>query len=293
MGADQTEKKILQMQLSQAQKLESIGQLAAGIAHEINTPIQYVGDNTRFLNGAFMDLLGIARLYDRLLEAAKREMPTSELIPEIERQIRQMDLGYLEEEIPQAIDQTLEGVERVSRIVLSMKEFSHPGTNKKTTVNINRALENTITVARNEWKYVAELETDLDPNLPPVPCIPSEINQVFLNILVNAAQAIGETGQSGEGPKGIIHIRTRQINGDAEIRISDNGPGIPPAIRDRIFDPFFTTKEPGKGSGQGLAIAHTAVVRKHSGSIQVESEEGIGTNFIIRLPLEADGTAGR
>jgi two-component system, NtrC family, sensor kinase len=293
MGADQTEKKILQMQLSQAQKLESIGQLAAGIAHEINTPIQYVGDNTRFLNGAFTDLLGIARLYDRLLEAAKREMPSSELIPEIEKQIRKVDLNYLEEEIPQAIEQTLEGVERVSRIVLSMKEFSHPGTNKKTAVNINRALENTITVARNEWKYVAELETDLDPNLPPVPCIPGEINQVFLNILVNAAQAIGETAQGGEGPKGIIHIRTRQINGDAEIRISDNGPGIPPAIRDRIFDPFFTTKEPGKGSGQGLAIAHTAVVRKHSGSIQVESEEGIGTNFIIRLPLEAEGTAGR
>ncbi|MBI5585147.1 MAG: PAS domain S-box protein [Deltaproteobacteria bacterium] len=285
MGTDLTERKILEMQLTQAQKLESIGQLAAGIAHEINTPIQYVGDNTQFLKAAFTDLLATLRLHHRLLESVKGEEGHAGLIAEIEAQTRKADVHYLEEEIPLAINQTLEGVERISRIVLSMKEFSHPGTNQKTAVDINRALENTITVARNEWKYVAELKTELDPDLPPVPCIPGEINQVFLNILVNAAQAIGATAKAAEGRKGIIRIRTRQVNGDAEIRIGDNGPGIPAAIRERIFDPFFTTKEPGKGSGQGLAIVQAAVVGKHQGSIQLESREGEGTEFIIRLPL--------
>jgi two-component system NtrC family sensor kinase len=285
MGVDLTEKRILELQLTQAQKLESIGQLAAGIAHEINTPIQYVGDNTRFLQKAFTDVFRLTDLYGHLLETVKSEQQHEGLIREIEDHIRKADLEYLSREIPQAIGQTLEGVERVSRIVLSMKEFSHPGSNQKSAIDINRALENTITVARNEWKYVAELETDLDPNLPPVPGIPGEINQVFLNILVNAAQAIGATVKAEEGQKGIIRIRTHQVNGDAEIRIGDNGPGIPAAIRKRIFDPFFTTKEPGKGTGQGLAIAHTAVVRKHQGSIQLESREGEGTEFIIRLPL--------
>lgn len=290
MGADVTHKRVLEMQQSQARKLEAIGQLAAGIAHEINTPIQYVGDNTRFLQGAFDDLFGLLRLYDDWLSVFGGGEDDPEVRDRITEEIRRIDLPYLEEEVPLAVAQTLEGVERVRRIVLSMKEFSHPGANSKTPVDINRALENTITVARNEWKYVADLETDLDPGLPPVPCIPGEINQVFLNILVNAAQAIGGALPEGSGLKGLIRIQTRPVNGDAEIRITDNGPGIPPALRERIFDPFFTTKEPGKGTGQGLAIAHSAVVKKHQGKLLLESEEGKGTDFIIRLPLLAPET---
>lgn len=284
-GADVTEKRLLEMQLAQAQKLESIGQLAAGIAHEINTPIQYVGNNTRFMQEAFEALSGLCRLYGGLLETARETLPGLPLIPEIEERMEAIDLPYLDEEIPRAIRQTLDGVERVSRIVLSMKEFSHPGSDKKALADLNRALENTITVARNEWKYVADLEMDLDPALPPVPCVLGELNQVFLNVLVNAAQAIGEKVGDGSAGKGKIRISTRCVQGHAEIRISDTGPGIPQTIRDRVFDPFFTTKDPGKGTGQGLAISHTIVVRKHKGAIHVESEEGQGTTFVIRLPL--------
>lgn len=285
MGADLTEKRILEIQLAQAQKLESIGQLAAGIAHEINTPIQYVGNNVRFLQGAFTDLVGAAKLYGQLLADIREKVASHPLMTEIDEHVESVDLPYLEEEIPLAIDQTLDGVERVSRIVLSMKEFSHPGTDTKTPIDINKALENTITVARNEWKYVADLETDLDPELPPVPCIPGEMNQVFLNILLNAAQAIGEKA-GGEGDdKGRIRITTRSLDDQVEIRISDTGPGVPRPIQNRLFDPFFTTKEPGKGTGQGLAISHNVVVRKHNGTIQLETEEGKGTTFTIRLPL--------
>jgi len=176
-------------------------------------------------------------------------------------------------------------VERVAKIVLAMKEFSHPGTDEKKLVDINKAIESTITVSRNEWKYVAELHTDLDPNLGLVPCLASELNQVFLNIIVNAAHAIGDAIAGREGARGTVTIATRPVDDWCEIRISDSGCGIPKAIRHRVFDPFFTTKEVGKGTGQGLAIAHDVVVNKHQGTLAVESEVGAGTTFIIRLPV--------
>jgi PAS domain S-box-containing protein len=286
MGADITEKRALEMQLAQARKLESIGQLAAGIAHEINTPTQYVGDNTRFLRDAFGDLLSIMKRYDQLRERIKQGLATDELVDEIEASIQEVDLGYLEEEIPNAIRQTLDGVERVSKIVRSMKEFSHPGGDEKTPVDINEALESTITVARNEWKYVAEMETDFDPSLPVVPCFPGELNQVFLNILVNAAHAIGDVVKDNANGKGTISVSTRAIDDSVEIRIRDTGSGIPEHIRSRVFDPFFTTKGVGKGTGQGLAIAHTVIVEKHGGSITFQSEQGRGTTFIIRIPMK-------
>jgi PAS domain S-box-containing protein len=263
VGRDVTEQLALEMQLRQAQKLESIGRLAAGIAHEINTPMQYVGDNTRFLEETFRDVVKLLEGGAELLAEAKRGNTTEELIKRVEAALEETDIGYLSEEIPKAIEQSLEGIERVTEIVRAMKEFSHPGVEDKVALDINRAIASTVTVSRNEWKYVAELETDLDPSLSAVLCYPGEFNQVMLNLITNAAQA-----------------------GDwVEIRVSDTGTGIPENIRERVFDPFFTTKEVGRGTGQGLTIAHSVIKERHAGSISFETEMGSGTTFIIRLPI--------
>lgn len=284
LGRDITDRRLLEAQLAQAQKLESIGQLAAGIAHEINTPIQFVGDNTRFLKEAFGDLLRLLQEYEQLRRELDQGRDIREQAAQVARLSQEVDLEYLTAEIPQAIAQTLEGVERVAKIVRAMKDFSHPGPKEMTPVDLNKAIENTLTVARNEWKYVAEVITDLDPELPLVACLPDEFNQVLLNLIINAAQAIDEKVDRQKGEKGLIAITTRSDGEWVEIRIRDTGPGIPEKIRSRIFDPFFTTKEVGKGTGQGLAIAHAVVVEKHQGSITFETEVGRGTTFIIRLP---------
>lgn len=283
---DITEQVVIETQLRQAQRLESIGQLAAGIAHEINTPTQYVGDNTLFLKDAFSDLLIVLDRYAKLKTAAKLGSVTPEILDEVEQAIQAADVEYLSAEVPKAISQSLEGIERVAKIVRAMKEFSHPGTGEKTPTDINRAIETTLTVARNEWKYVAELELDLQPDLPLVPCLPGDLNQVILNIAVNAAHSIADVvGKDGAGGKGKISVQTRLANEWVEIRISDTGNGIPEHVRPRIFDPFFTTKGVGKGTGQGLAISHSVVVDKHGGTIRFESETGKGTTFVIRVPL--------
>ncbi|GEM_PF-1673541 len=289
VAADVTERRRLETQLRQAQKLESIGQLAAGIAHEINTPTQFVGDNIRFLQDAFRDLAGVLAHYARLLDAARTGRPDARLITGIEQALEEADLDYLREEIPKAIEQSLDGVDRVAKIVRSMKEFSHPGTREKQLVDLNKAIESTITVARNEWKYVAEMVTEFDPDLPRVPCWVSDFNEVILNMVVNAAHAICDVvGDSGE--KGRITVATRPAGDHVEVRISDTGTGIPEDIRARIFDPFFTTKEVGKGTGQGLAVAHRVIVEQHGGTIDVESRVGEGTTFLIRLPISPPET---
>ncbi len=281
------ERKNLEGQLAQAQELESIGLLAAGIAHEINTPIQYVGDNTRFLSVAFGRMKTVLDKNNELINAAKEDAVTEKLITEVESVIEDTKMEYMLEEIPMSIDETLGGIERVATIVRAMKEFSHPGTQEKTLADINKALENTITVACNEWKYVAEIEKDFEPALPLVPCLLGELNQVFLNIIVNAAHAIAEVIQDGSEGKGTIKVRTSSAGDWVEIEISDSGTGIPEEVRSKIFDPFFTTKEVGKGTGQGLAIAHNVVVEKHGGSLNFETEIGQGTMFVIRLPIKA------
>jgi signal transduction histidine kinase len=166
-----------------------------------------------------------------------------------------------------------------------MKDFSHPGPQAMTPVDLNRAIESTITVASNEWKYVAEVETELDPELPPVPCLPGELNQVVLNLIVNGAHAIADVVGDGSAGKGVIKVSTRCDGEFAEIRIADTGTGIPVEARNKIFDPFFTTKEVGKGTGQGLSIAHDVVVHRHKGRISFDTELGRGTTFVIRLPL--------
>ena len=286
LGADITERKVLEAQLVQAQKLESIGQLAAGIAHEINTPTQYVGDNTRFLQDAFGDLLALQAKQNQLLEAAKAGAVAGHLVSEVETAAQEVDVAYLVDEIPKAIEQSLGGVERVTKIVQAMKEFSHPGTEEKTPTDLNRAIENTITVARNEWKYVADIVTDFDWGLPAVPCLPGEFNQVILNILVNATQTITDVVGDGTKGKGTITVRTRREGDWAEITIGDTGTGIPEEVQSRLFDPFFTTKGVGKGTGQGLAIARSVIVDKHGGTITFRTETGKGTTFIVRVPLD-------
>jgi PAS domain S-box-containing protein len=286
LARDITSRKLMESQLAQAQKLESIGQLAAGIAHEINTPTQYVGDNTRFLEGAFQDLRRLLDRYAEVPQALREGVDAEELIRRMKDAAEEADLEYLGEEIPKAIQQSLEGIERVTRIVRAMKEFSHPGTEEKTSIDINNAIESTLTVARNEWKYVAEVVTDFDPHLPLVPCLPGEFNQVILNMIINAAHAIADVTDASSGTKGTISLSTRRVADGVEIRTGDTGGGIPETIRSRIFDPFFTTKEVGKGTGQGLAISHSVIVDKHGGSIAFETEVGKGTTFVIRLPVE-------
>ena len=285
IGADITDRKKLEAQLQQSQKMEAIGQLAAGIAHEINTPTQFVGDNIRFCQDAFDDLIDIIKIYKELLEAFKSGSLTEERIQGAEDRIADFDLDYLEEEIPIAIQHTLKGVGRITKIVQAMKIFAHPGGEEKEPVDINREIEKTIIISRNEWKYVAELTTDFDETLSFVPCFQAELNQVILNLIVNAAHAIAEANKDNSTQKGKINITTRRKENWAKIYISDSGSGIPEEIRHKIFDLFFTTKEPGKGTGQGLAISHSVIVEKHNGTIALESQEEEGTTFIISLPL--------
>lgn len=276
-----------QKQAANTSKLESIGQLAAGIAHEINTPTQYVGDNVRFLGDAFGSL---QKCFDDL---AALTLSHADAIPsaDVREQLNNTELQYLREEIPKAIAQSLEGIQRVAQIVGAMKEFSHPGQDR-TLTDINHAIANTIMVATNEWRYLATLDTELDATMPRVPIIPGEFNQVILNIIVNAAQAIGETRTVDGARKGIIRVVTRQVGQWAEICITDNGCGMPPQVQERIFDPFFTTKAVGKGTGQGLSIAHNVIVTKHRGTIAVSSEPGRGTSFTIRVPLTVEAPVG-
>ena len=287
VGQDVTERKCLERQLVQARKLESLGQLAAGIAHEINTPTQFVGDNIRFLQDAFGDLKAALEKYAMLLEAGRGAQITPALLSEVAETLNALELDYLAEEIPKAIQQSLEGQGRLAKIALAMREFSHPGDGERREVDLNRALESTLTVARSEWKYVADVVTDFDPDLPLVPCLPDDINQAILNVVVNAAHAIADVVGDGSRGKGVITVSSRHDGDWVEIRVRDTGTGIPESARPRVFEPFFTTKEIGKGTGQGLAIAHDAVVRNHGGTLAFETVAGQGTTFIIRLPLAA------
>ena len=290
LGGDITERKSLEDQLSQSQKLKSIGQLAAGIAHEINTPIQYIGDNTTFIKDSMGDLVKVLKGFDQLLEGVRSGNVTQELIHDLDLAIEQVDLDYLCDEIPMAIAQSMDGIQRVTEIVQAMKEFSHPGIDKKVAMDVNKAIKNTLTVARNEWKYAANIQTELAPGLPEIICMPGEINQVFLNIIVNAAQAIQEVIQENSEEKGTITIKTLQDADRIEVQISDTGSGIPDFARPHIFEPFYTTKEVGTGSGQGLAIAYNFVEIKHGGKLTFETQIGKGTTFIIRLPINPPET---
>ena len=284
----------MEIQLRHMQKMEAIGQLAAGIAHEINTPLQFVGDNCRFLDDTLGELLVLCLELESAAERAEGGLAAARQVPDLERileRLRALDLSYLHEQVPLAIRQSLDGVAQISRIVSSMKDFSHPGSAELQPEDLNRIIDSTLVISRNAWKYVAKVETRFDPELPPVPCLAGEFNQVVLNLVVNAAHAIeqrlAETRESGPGT---ITLATRRLGQEVQVSVTDDGAGIAPEVLPRIFDPFFTTKPQGKGTGQGLAIAHSVVVDKHRGRIQVESEPGVGTTFTITLPLSAQGS---
>lgn len=259
-------------------KLESLGRLAAGLAHEINSPIQFVGDNARFLAEAYQDLIRIVLFYRGLLDS-------TDPIGWEERRARMrvaeegIEFEYLQAEIPSAVEQTLHGIDRVSTIVRAMKMFSHPGHKEQVPADLNESLAATITVARHQVKSVAELNLELG-ELPPVRCNIADLNQVFLNLIVNAADAIEEAGQ-----RGTISVMTRLDGDQAVITINDTGGGIPEEIRSKIFDPFFTTKDVGRGSGQGLPLVRAVVQEGHGGALAVDTEIGVGTTFTIRLPV--------
>ncbi|ARJ64783.1 hypothetical protein WV31_03380 [Magnetospirillum sp. ME-1] len=276
------ELKQAQIEALQASRMASVGQLAAGIAHEINTPIQYVGDNLTFIQSAAEAVFPLLEEARVLAQSGREGEADCRKAEEFLQHYDAAGMDFLREETLPAVTQSLEGVAQVARIVLSMKEFSHPGTTQKTAADINRALENTLVVCRNTWKHVARMETRFDPALPLVNCHPGEMNQVFLNLLVNAAHAIEE---SGKPLPGTITAETALCGDWVEIRISDTGTGISEDIAHHIFDPFFTTKEVGKGTGQGLAICYDVVVNKHGGQILVGGEQGHGAIFTIRIPV--------
>lgn len=292
---DITKNYYAELHRSQSQRLESIGQLAAGIAHEINTPTQFVGDNVRFLQEQFVNLMTIVSKYAAQLNESGAPLAWSERQAEIAQVLKEFDIEFLRVEIPQAIEQSLEGLSRVTSIVSAMKDFSHPGATHKEPADINRSIASTIEVCRNRWRYVAELETDFAANLPAVPCLIAELNQVVLNLIVNAADAVGEHLGIDGSQRGRIRVSTGvvRVNGAdfAEIRVQDNGPGISEASRLRIFEPFFTTKPVGSGTGQGLAISRNVVVDKHGGNLFFETTVGTGTTFVIQLPLVDNATA--
>jgi len=273
-------------QLLRGQKLESIGQLAAGVAHEINTPTQYVSDNAHFLQESFAELVELLDGIRSKVGEASARGEESETLDAIAKVVAESDLEYLLAEVPKSLEQSIDGLGRIATIVRAMKEFSHPGSKEMEPSDLHHAIESTITVAGNEWKYVAEMVKDFDPHMPLVHCSIGDLNQVILNLIVNAAQAIEDQNGDGAEGKGTISISTRLVEEMAEIRVSDTGAGIPEDIRNRVFDPFFTTKSVGRGTGQGLALAHTIIVDQHGGFIAVESESGKGSTFTIQIPTK-------
>jgi PAS domain S-box-containing protein len=277
------ERERMAIELRLAQKLESVGRLAAGIAHEINTPIQYVGDSVSFLQSAETDLARLRTEYRRAIKRLVERAPAQTVLPELEALESGLDIEFLSQEIPKAFERTLEGVERVAAIVRAMKEFAHPDSAQHNYADLNHALATTLTVARTEYKYHAEVETRFG-ELPQVNCNVGELNQVFLNLIVNAAHALAESGK--DSSTGRITIVTAAAGDQVTISISDNGCGIPQENLDKVFDLFFTTKPVGRGTGQGLAIARSIVAEKHGGRIDVHSVVGEGTTFTLHLPVK-------
>jgi len=279
----------IEVELRLAQKLEAVGQLAAGVAHEINTPVQFVGDSVEFVRDSMRDLAQLVGRYRELRALVASGRPAHDLALQIADDEQRADLDYVLANVPPALERSLEGLERVATIVRSMKEFAHPDSTEMIPVDLNQAIRSTLVIARNEYKYVADVETELG-ELPPVLCHAGDVNQALLNVIVNAAHAI-EDVVSGTERRGRITIRTRREGDSAVVTIADTGGGIPAGIRDRVFDPFFTTKEVGRGTGQGLAITRTVVCDRHGGDISFETEPGAGTTFRIRLPLHGDSAA--
>ncbi len=287
LGQDLGEIKARELKAIHERRMQAIGQLAAGIAHEINTPVQYVGYNAGFLDEAFTELLALLAGHDRLLAAVESgdAAAVAKTAAEVRRLAEETDIDYLRQEIPAAIANTRKGIGQVADIVRAMRQMSHPGTGEMLFFDVNASVRDIVAVTRNTWKHVAEVTLDLSPELPLVYGAPHEVSQVLLNVVLNAAQAVEERVAAEPWPRGHILVSSRLVPGFAEVSVADNGPGMDEAVRGRIFDPFFTTKAVGKGTGQGLAISH-AVMTRHGGGIDCLSRPGEGTTFFLRFPLE-------
>ncbi len=288
IAADVTEQRQLEAQLGETSKFEALGQLAAGVAHEINTPVQYVSDNLTFLQTSSAELIELVRSSEKVMKevASDPDNPAGAEAARLLEQFEQTDVEFLADEVPRAVEQSLEGTARVTKIVRALKEFAHPGSEEPEPTDVNHLVESTVSVAANEWKYVAEVDLDLQDDLPAVACQPAQISQVVLILMVNAAQAIGE--QSNSSPTtGRITITTRRVGENLVCSVADNGGGIPDDVMPRIFDPFFTTKDVGVGSGQGLSLAHKIITTNHGGTVQATSEPGVGTTVTFTIPLVA------
>ncbi|QEG23021.1 sensor histidine kinase [Mariniblastus fucicola] len=280
--ADLERRKALENQLALGQKMESVGQLAAGVAHELNTPIQFVGDNINFLKSGFDDVESLLAAVDTLLEKCQSADILEDDVQAIDKLCDQIDLDFLREEIPLAATQALDGTKTLTRIVRAMKVFSHPGSRSFEKVDLNQLIEATLSVSRSEWKYHVQLVRELSDDLPLISCLPGELSQALLNLIVNAANAMsGDTA----GLKSVLTVRTHRDGNYAVVEISDTGCGIPEEIQHRVFDPFFTTKGVGEGTGQGLSISYRIVVKLHRGTMSFDSVVGEGTTFQIRIPI--------
>ncbi|MEM6747141.1 MAG: ATP-binding protein [Pseudomonadota bacterium] len=266
-----------------SQRLEVVGQLAAGIAHEINTPVQFIGDNLRYLSSQTDILIGLVHRYQKLSELIEGDDVLRSRYEEIKTFSTENEVDFLVEDLPSAISDSMLGVESISAIVRSIKSLVNPGDQNKIATDVNKAIETAITISRGSWKHTLDLRTELEDDLPAVSCHSGELDQVIINLIVNAAHAIESTGQHGE-----VCVRSFRYKSSIGIQVQDSGSGIPAEIQHKIFDPFFSSKGVGKGTGQGLSFSHSSIVDRSGGTLFFETEEGQGTTFHIYLPVHDD-----
>lgn len=283
LAVERADRERMLAELQLAQRLEAVGQLAAGVAHEINTPTQYCMDNARFLQEAFSEMTTVLAAYEALATVVRDGGDLAPALEAVQRARDAADLAYLLEDVPSAIDQSIDGLRQTAGIVRALKDFSHPGSDDAVPVDLAPLIETSVVLSRGEHKHVADVVVELDPELPQVPCQEGKVKQVLLNLLVNAAHAVAARGAA----RGRITVRAMGGEGCVRVEVQDTGTGIPQAARDRVFDLFFTTKEVGVGTGQGLALAHRVVCEEHSGRLGFDTEEGVGTTFWFELPRVA------
>jgi len=282
---DEEEKDRLRQELEHSQKMQSIGTLAAGIAHEINSPLQFTNDNVDFIANSVDEIMKLVNTYNRLLMNCHTDEDKENARKQIAELVKQINFDFITSEMPDALSQTKNGISRIRRIVNAMKQYSHLNNEEKKPANLNETLENAEIITRNEWKYYADIENRFSDDIPFISCYEADLNQVFMNLIVNAAHAVQDAIEKEIIKRGVIVICTRKAGEKVLISICDNGTGIPKDVHNRIYDPFFTTKEVGKGTGQGLSIVHKTIVEKHQGKIWFETELNKGTTFFISLPV--------